>query len=1350
MRTRSAITVGFHQTGCSLGIVLIWLCLLLLHCQLAQAAPPRTLRFEPLTVDASLTSETVQAIVQDKHGFIWIATDGGLRRFDGYHIIHYKSQANNPNALADQWVQSLLIDSDGTLWVGTQRGLHRYNPNTDNFTRFIPQDPRARGKEHLHISAMLNDGKRGIWLATQDGLQHFNIDSQKFLIYRNEPNNFNSLANNQVNALSKDAAGNLWIGTANGLDRLHSNQRFEHFLLSRPNEKDSKRNAVQTLWLDKAQSLWIGTIGGLEAWRLDKGEPVRRRFGPDDGLARGWVTSLFQDSDSNLWVGTFEGLHLWDANSGRFLVFRHQPDDPLTLGDNRISAQFQDRSGSMWVGTWFSGLARIDLASGGFSNYTKSQFDKRSISDNTVNAIIGDHNQLVWLATNDGLNRLDPKTGEFTAFRFPQTANKTTDNANQINDVVIDGKERMWVATPNGIFPFNSQKLEFGKRLVLSDDADSNFVRQIYPDKTGNLWLATRGGLFRYEIESGAHQSFRHDPNSPNSLSDNFVRAVHEDRQGQLWIGTFNGLDRYDKKTGIFTHFRHDVNQLSSLSNNRITFLTQDRRGVFWVGTGAGLNRMEIASDGSVSFHRYIMRRNKEGPIYAMLEGRDGQLWISTDTGISRFDRLTGRFHHYFARDGMAEGAYVIGAAYAAGDGSFYFGSEAGGLTAFRPEAIHTNPFPPQIAITSLRINDTPIKPGQAFDGFTLKEAMYQAKSLELSHRHAVFSLEFAALHYSDPNSNRYAYQLQGFDKAWISADAKTRRATYTNLAPGEYTFRVRAANKDGVWNETGSSLRIRILQVFWKTWWFLSLSAALLLGSGYSAYRSRIRGFTRQKRLLEEQVAIRTAEVIQQKQIVEQKNALVERQKYEAELKNELLEQQKYEVERQKENVELAHHNISVLSEIGRDITSTLDRDAIMCNVYRHIQGLLDATSFVIYLMDEDKQSLSIAFRIETGQLKLPYKVWLSDLSDNAARSVREEREIVIDLNREDADQRDFEQHETSFDNLPLLSQIYAPLATGNRVLGVMSILSRLEHAYGAREQLIFRTLCAYVAIALDNAAAYRQLEATLQTLRATQAQLVQQEKMASLGTLTAGVAHEINNPANFAHVGAQALASDLERFRHFLIDLAGEDAEPEVMASLNQRLDHLSDQVGTIIEGTTRIKNLVLDLRTFSRLDQATKKTVAIADSLMSTINLVRTQYAQTAEIRCDLAANPVLDCFPAELNQVFMNLIVNACQAIQAKLRKLGSKERGCLTIRSRLEQECLVIEFEDNGDGIPQTIIDHIFEPFFTTKSVGEGTGLGLSISFGIIEKHHGNIAVSSREGHGTCFTLTLPLAQSISS
>ena len=453
-------------------------------------------------------------------------------------------------------------------------------------------------------------------------------------------------------------------------------------------------------------------------------------------------------------------------------------------------------------------------------------------------------------------------------------------------------------------------------------------------------------------------------------------------------------------------------------------------------------------------------------------------------------------------------------------------------------------------------------------------------------------------------------------------------------------------------------------------------------------------------------------------------------------------------EVAEQKTNIELAHRNISILSEIGRKITATLDAETIMSIAYRHVRQLMLTDIFGFAMVHEESDCLDCSFTMAQGQRCLPYQRKLSDPNQLSVWCLQRRSEIFInDIESEIERYLD----KSGWDRLNLLqlpdgekvaipkSMIYVPLIANDRVLGIIRVSSFNKNAYQQVHLDMLMTLGSYAAIALNNAETYQQLQSAQQ-------QLVFQEKMASLGTLTAGVAHEINNPANFAHLGTYNLKTELGRFQQFLLDLAGDDAPPELLSSLKQRIEVLYDHLNTITEGTTRIRDLVKDLRTFSRLDEAEWKAVPIIDSLSATINLVRTQYANTAEIRCQLDANPVLDCWPAQLNQVFMNLIVNACQAITS--RQQHDPAPGLLEIRSRTEPGALVLEFEDNGGGMSQDTQAHIFEPFFTTKTVGEGTGLGLSISFGIIEKHRGTISVHSVQGQGTCFTLRLPLSGTV--
>ena len=453
-------------------------------------------------------------------------------------------------------------------------------------------------------------------------------------------------------------------------------------------------------------------------------------------------------------------------------------------------------------------------------------------------------------------------------------------------------------------------------------------------------------------------------------------------------------------------------------------------------------------------------------------------------------------------------------------------------------------------------------------------------------------------------------------------------------------------------------------------------------------------------------------------------------------------------EVAEQKASIELAHRNISILSEIGRKVTATLDTETIMNIAYRHVRQLMVADIFGFGIRQGEAGVLDCGFNIVQGQRCVPYTRILSNQNQLSIWCMERQSSVFInDIKSDISDylecDDDVELNLLQFpDQGPIptpQSLIYVPLIVNERVLGVIRVGSFNKNAYQRVHLDMLTTLASYAAIALDNADTFLQLQSAQQ-------QLVFQEKMASLGTLTAGVAHEINNPANFAHLGVFNLKTELVKFHQFLMELAGDDAPPSLMERLSQRILLLNEHLDTIAEGTTRIRDLVKDLRTFSRLDEAEWKAVSIIDSLRATINLVRTQYATIAEIQCQIDSNPVLDCWPAQLNQVFMNLIVNACQAIAA--RQQSGPFPGKLLIRSRQEQSWLVLEFEDNGGGMSSEVQEHIFEPFFTTKSVGEGTGLGLSISFGIIEKHRGQIQVRSVEGEGTCFTLRLPLSSTL--
>jgi signal transduction histidine kinase len=421
-------------------------------------------------------------------------------------------------------------------------------------------------------------------------------------------------------------------------------------------------------------------------------------------------------------------------------------------------------------------------------------------------------------------------------------------------------------------------------------------------------------------------------------------------------------------------------------------------------------------------------------------------------------------------------------------------------------------------------------------------------------------------------------------------------------------------------------------------------------------------------------------------------------------------------------------------LGAIGQEITAHLEADLSFDVLKRHVHHLLDVDFLAIYRMAPDGLAMLPAFGVEGGFPVVLQPLLMSDLNDDGIRSAHERREIMTDRN----------PSARTPNSAPLLflSSLSAPLCIADQVLGMMSIKSHKCHAYGSREQLFFRTLCAYTAIALSNADAHGKLTAAHRLLQETQQQLIIQGKMADLGTLTAGVAHEINNPTHFVHMAAQNQQVDLVEFKQFVTDLIEADQAPEILAAFNQRFTRLSGNVTTIINGTERIKSIVTDLRAFTRVDRTDKKSVRLSECLISTLNLVRSNWLGKIEFITDFTDDPYIECWPALLNQVFMNILVNGCQAIDEKHHHTQSP--GTLWLRLRVLDGCVAVIFEDNGTGIKPEVQARIMEPFYTTRAVGGGTGLGLSIAFGIVQKHGGSLDFTSTLGEGSCFTVSLPL------
>jgi signal transduction histidine kinase/ligand-binding sensor domain-containing protein/CheY-like chemotaxis protein len=1331
------------------------------------AAPPRSLRFEHLSVENGLAQESVLAMVQDQQGFIWLGTQAGLTRFDGYRTTTYKSAVSDPHGLIDNWVRALHIDAKGRMWVGTDGGLDRYDPLTKTFSHFLPQESFKRGNGNRHVRALLDDGAGGLWVASADGLHRFDPDTGHFTSWHHDANDEGSLSHDQVNTLARDAQGRLWVGTGKGVDMLAPGARsFRHYPLG----GDLRANSVAALLVDREQNLWVGTMAGLERWQLTGDAPQRRALGPQEGLRPGAaITVIYQDDENNLWLGSqADGFYRWMASENRLVPYRHQPSDNHSVADNQISALFRDRMGAFWVGTWNDGASRVDLGSGGFSRIVNQVDLPHSLSDNKVRAIVADPRGLLWMGSSNGLNLCDASGAECRVYRH-EVGKPNSLSADLVTALWREKNGDLWIGGPNGINKLDAASGRFSAISFAHGDTASDTIRNIVGDRSGQLWISSRGGLYRLDPRTMAVQSYLHNPADSGTLADNVVRPILEDRKGQLWIGTFNGLDLLDRKTGRFRHFRRAANDPFSLSHDEVHYLYEDAHGTIWVGTAAGLNRMDVAPDGSIRFRRYLRKDGiADDAIASILPDDAGNLWLSTNSGLSRLNPETGEVHNFAGADGTIEGAYFDGAALRAADGRLYFGG-FNGITAFSPRDVHENSLPPSVVITDLQIFNKSIRPGHGDHADVLNMAIEHTQAITLMEQDSVFSLEFAALHYAAPQRNRFAYQLVGFDDDWVVTDSTKRFATYTNLDPGQYVFKVKAANKDGVWNENPATLTITIQPPFWKTWWFRLLMAAGLLGAGAAVYRARVRGLRTQQATLEQLVRARTAEV-------ELKNQQLLQQKAEAEQRRIESERQKEEAERQKEAVEQANRNISVLSELGREVTASLDMETTMRTLYRHVKNLMNAQMFGIGFVHEEQCMIEFPFALEGGVRTLPYRRRLDDPNQMAVWCIRNRREILInDFYNEYRPYMD----DSGLDKLAPSpredgvaaqiphSMIYVPLIVNDKVVGLLCVQSVEKHAYKRVHADILQTLSAYAAAGLENARAFQQLEEAMHALRNTQAQLLLQEKQVRLHTDELALANRaLQENEERLRLAKQKAEEATRQKSEFLANMSHEMRTPlaGVIGMLGFALRDHQLQESTreqILRGQANAQSLLAiinDLLDFSKIEAGKLSIENIDFGLAAAVENVVSLFEEQAAVHSvgfSLEFGDGLPQYvvgdPTRLRQVLVNLVGNAFKftqrgAVRMRVEKVA--ESG----RPRPGVNMIRFTVVDSGIGIAPEAMPRLFQKFeqadaTTTRRYG-GTGLGLAICRQLVELMGGEIQVSSTPGMGSTFWFELPMANGV--
>ena len=796
-----------------------------------------SLRFTHLTSNDGLSQNNITKILQDKRGFMWFATRDGLNRYDGNTFVVYKNNPDDPWSLSANYIEDFIQDDQGYLWIATHTGgVDKFDPSTERFThyRHNPNNPKSLGSNR--VESILRDSRGYLWIGTQDsGLDKFDPATEIFTHYHADRD---TQFGGRITSITEDSYGDIWFVGERGLFHLN----FKTGQIASP-PGSINGLAADSVYEDKEGNFWM--LAWAPIVGLIKYDPRAERMTQYPHEASGGVpnSKILDDKGKGFWVPSSLGLYYFDRQTEHMtLLFHHDDTNPDSLNDDTVAAIYQDRAGVLWVGTENGGLNVLNFQQEQFGSYAHRPGEPNSLSPGAITSIYEDSNYVLWVGFHPrALDRLDRKTGRITHYRQRPGSETSLNPGVDIDAMYKDTRGYLWLGgwAGGGLERFDERTGKF--KLYRPDPGDRNSllsdsILNIYGDRTGTLWVGQFGGFSRFAPSTERLTNYRPNPNDP-ARAGYSASAIHRDRSGTLWLGTWGGvLSRFDEKAHVFTDYTPDLHDPHKLQGGTIIVIHEDRAGTLWVGAGDGLYRLNRQDQ---SFTRYTESQGlPSSTIRGILEDKMGRLWLSTKKGISRFDPQTTTFRNYDVYDGL-QGVDFSDGCFAQGpDGEMFFGGSKG-FNGFYPERIRDNPYVPPVVITDFKIFNKSVPIG---DKSVLKKAIPYVNSLALSYRDSVFSFEFAALSYANSQKNRYRYKLENFDRDWSEVGSKQRIATYTNLEPGNYVFRVQGSNSDGVWNKEGTSLMISISPPWWDTLWFRLVCVLLTFGLLGLAYRVRLR----------------------------------------------------------------------------------------------------------------------------------------------------------------------------------------------------------------------------------------------------------------------------------------------------------------------------------------------------------------------------------------------------------------------------------------------------------------------------------------------------------------------------
>lgn len=813
-----------------------------------------------------LSQNTVMEAIQDQQGFLWVGTQDGLNKYDGYDFRVFKALDQDSSTISNNYIKTMVLDANNNLWLGTQIGLNRYDKQTGTFTRFLSGSSMNRSRI---VVTDLVSFQNSLWIGTENGLIHLkDINKPTFEEIRTDLEEFS------IVKMLKDDSENLWIATEAG--------QILCFDL-----KDGKLYQLDSILPEKPlircleifeDKLWLGTSDGLYSINLNElikdavsdeliatSKSLTQYQNPTQNFE---VLSILKDSKGHIWVGSqSEGVFMFNMESQEFYEFiAGTEEDPNVFETTSVGKIFEDGSHNIWIGTVETGLFKIRQSGKKFGLLRLAPGENVGLSSNRIRGLMKRGNT-IWIGTSKGLTLFDRNDMSYKVL-FHDPANTNSISSDDIKTMVTDQFDFVWIATNDGLNRMDPQTNytdrfyagEFESGALIED----NKVRTVVSLSDGNVWVGSLGGGISVIDPRSLKlvKYYTHDPLSDKSLSSNNVMNIFQDSNDEIWAATYGG--GLNKLSEDGTHWKRIGHKKENGIPLLLSTVNEDNRGFLWIGTyGSGLVKLNKED---LSFELFTEQDGLSNNVtYAGLPHKD-DIWISTNYGINKYSLDTKEFVNYNASDGLQSNEFNSGSYLICESGEIFFGG-VNGLTFFYPDSIFNNTSIPKLAFTDFMIFNESVAPNEVIIGAEapINELVRDSTQITLSHRHNVFTIKYAALDFTSPDDLSYAHQLVGFDKEWIYSSSDQRAATYTNLKPGEYRFLMKAANDDGVWTDRPITLFITVRPSLIQSWWFRTFAIVLMLSLLARITYRRINKVERRKKVLEKKIAEHTKEISEQ-----------------------------------------------------------------------------------------------------------------------------------------------------------------------------------------------------------------------------------------------------------------------------------------------------------------------------------------------------------------------------------------------------------------------------------------------------------------------------------------------------